>query len=381
MKKALPTLYKRTELGQIQVWTMHVDGNKFYSIEGIQGGTMTTNKPTVCAGKNIGRANETSPEEQATKEAQAKWKKKTESGYSTDVGKVDDAMAYFEPMLCHSYDDYKDRVTEALAKKEAVYVQPKLDGMRCIARKDGLWSRNGKPIVSVPHIHAALKPIFDKYPKAVLDGELYCDKLKNNFNQIMHLCRQSKPTEEDLAESARTIQYWIYDFPSCQHSFGERSKQLRATMGELIMASTGFLPLHFVETVEVATQAAMDKLYEKWMADGMEGQIIRLDAPYEQKRSRNILKRKEFKTEEYIIGGIEEGVGNRAGTAGFMILNLKDGRTFKSNIKGPYTLLTKIWINRENYIGKSATCKFFCLTPDGVPRFPYVIDVAREDFE
>lgn len=74
-------------------------------------------------------------------------------------------------------------------------------------------------------------------------------------------------------------------------------------------------------------------------------------------------------------------MGNRAGTAGYMILRLPDERTFKSNIKGPYSLLTKIWLNRKNYIGKSATCKYFNLTPDGVPRFGYVIDVAREDFE
>jgi len=370
----LPTLFKRTENGSIQQWQMTVDGCGYYSTEGIQNGKLTRNKVTICDGKNIGRANETSPQDQATKEAQAKWKLKKDKGYSEDIESIDDEGAYFKPMLCHSYDDYRDKVDF----KAATYVQPKLDGMRCIARKDGLWSRNGKPIVSVPHIHAALKPMFHKDPTLIFDGELYCDKLKDNFNQIMHLCRQSKPTAEDLKESAKAIQYWVYDLPSCKKNFGERNKAL----GDLVTVNLKQgTPIVMVATYQVQFQAAMDDLYEKWMADGMEGQIIRLDAPYEQKRSRNILKRKEFKTDEYIIGGIEEGVGNRTGTAGYMILNLKDGRTFKSNIKGPYTLLTKIWINRENYIGKSATCKYFNLTPDGIPRFPYVIDVDRESFE
>ena len=75
--KQLEKLYKRTELGQIQEWQMCIDGNKYYSMEGIQDGTITTNKPTVAKALNVGKKNETTPEEQALKEARAKWKKKT----------------------------------------------------------------------------------------------------------------------------------------------------------------------------------------------------------------------------------------------------------------------------------------------------------------
>ena len=369
--KQLEKLYKRTELGQIQEWQMCIDGNKYYSIEGISGGTLTTNKPTVAVGLNIGKANETSPSQQALKEAQAKHKKKLEKGYSIDVKAIDNDSAYFEPMLCHKYEDYKEKVDF----KSPVYVQPKLDGQRCIARVDGLWSRTGKPILSVPHIHKALKPLFDKDPKLIFDGELYCDKFKNDFNQIMHLVRQQKPTAQDLKDSAEFIQYWVYDLPSVKETFGLRRTALFDLLRQL---KTNVIV--YVETVGISTQRAMNELYEKWIDAGYEGQIVRLDTVYENKRSRNILKRKEFITAEYVIVEVCEGLGNKSGMAGYMVLKLKD-TTFKSNIKGSHILMEKIWKNRKNYVGKTATCKFFQLTPDGVPRFPYIIDIDREDFE
>lgn len=364
----LPTLYKRTQLGQIQQWSMIIEGKKYYSIEGIKGGQLTTNKPTVAKGLNIGKKNETTPEAQALKEAQAKWKKKSESGYTTDIIKVDTALTYFKPMLCHKYEHMLDYT-------KPIYAQPKLDGQRCIAKLDGLWSRNGKPIISVPHIYEALKPLFKKNPNLIFDGELYCDKFKNDFNQIMHLVRQQKPTKQDLIESEESIQYWIYDLPSNLGTFSDRFKEL----SELTK-----IPHHSIVLVPsclITTEKELDEHYATWVNDGYEGQIIRLDAAYENKRSKNILKRKEFITDEYIIEDVCEGLGNKSNMAGYMVLKLKDGRIFKSNIKGSHILMEKIWKNKDNYINKTATCKFFQLTPDGIPRFPYVIDVARENFE
>jgi len=41
-----------------------------------------------------------------------------------------------------------------------------------VVKKDGMWSRNGKPIVSAPHVLVALKDFFNRFPNAILDGEL-----------------------------------------------------------------------------------------------------------------------------------------------------------------------------------------------------------------
>ena len=75
-----PKLYKYTTLGQVQSWQIFTSGNTYWTEEGIN--ELTKSDPTVCVGKNIGKTNETSPEEQAKLEAQAKWQKKIDKGYN-----------------------------------------------------------------------------------------------------------------------------------------------------------------------------------------------------------------------------------------------------------------------------------------------------------
>ena len=70
-----PVLYKYTVKGQIQRWQITVQGDSFWTTEGIEGGVLTTSLPTVCKAKNVGRSNETTPQEQALAEAQSKWQK------------------------------------------------------------------------------------------------------------------------------------------------------------------------------------------------------------------------------------------------------------------------------------------------------------------
>ena len=141
----LPTLYSRTTNGAIQIWIIEIKKNSYCTTEGLQNGKMTTNTPTICRGKSIGRSNETSDEKQAELEAIAKWNKKKESGYFENIADIDNET-FTEPMLAKKFDDMFD---EGMFP---VYANVKLDGARCIAKKSGLFSRNGKPIISVPQL-------------------------------------------------------------------------------------------------------------------------------------------------------------------------------------------------------------------------------------
>lgn len=124
----LPTLYILTEKDQIQEWTIAVRNNTYFTCEGITNGKITQSSPTVCKGKNTGKANGTSDAEQAQKEAEAKWKKKKEKGYCESIEQAKKGIsAFFEPMLAHSYDDYKEELWDNVL----IYSQPKLDG--CLA--------------------------------------------------------------------------------------------------------------------------------------------------------------------------------------------------------------------------------------------------------
>lgn len=364
---SLPTLYKYAQTGAVQEWTIFTESNKFFTVSGQQGGKLTTSAPTVCKGKNIGRSNETTPEQQAEAEARAKWQKKVDEGYNEVLSSE---SKFFEPMLAHDAKKCK-----LLDFKKRTFVQPKLDGLRADNHGGKITSRNGKPYVSTPHLE--FQSDFLR-----LDGELYNHELKEDFNKIVSLCKKQKPTKEELEESKEKVQYWVYDFPSCPGVFSKRYNVLEEWFRSNpdVTTDRGFV---LVETFEVFSMADIEKYHEYFIEQGYEGTIVRIDlADYENKRSWQLLKYKDFIDEEFEICGYEEGEGGRAGTIGKFYIKHEDGiRTFKSNVKGDFDYLRQVWKDREMYIGKQATIKYFRRTPDGIPRFPYVIKLNREEYE
>jgi DNA ligase-1 len=363
-----PTIYKQTKTGATQEWTIEVVENKYRTISGQTDGKKTISEWTVCYGKNAGKANETSDNEQALKEAEAKRKLKLEKDYSETISAIT-RKRHFEPMLAAKWEDRKDEI------QYPIYSQPKLDGIRCIVTKDGMWSRNGKPILSAPHIRESLDKFFKHNPNLILDGELYADKFANDFNKIVSLVKKTKPTTEDLKESAKNIEYHVYDVPSVDDTFVNRWKELEELSWDFPKC------VKQVETHITRNEDEVTEWYESYVDRGYEGQMLRVDARYENKRSKYLLKHKSFIDEEYTIIDIVEGEGNRTGTAGYMVFETADGKRFKSNVKGTLEETAEMLKNRKRLIGKEATVKYFNLTPDGIPRFPYVIKIDRQSYE
>ena len=130
-----------------------------------------------------------------------------------------------------------------------------------------------------------------------------------------------------------------------------------------------------VETSKVWTYADIDKLYGEYTEAGYEGQMIRKDAPYECKRSKNLLKRKEFITEEFKVVKVVEGQGAWTGYVKRFILALPDGTEFGSGVRGTQAQLKELLESNET--PDWATCRYFELSNDGVPRFPVVIDYGK----
>ena len=362
----LPTLYSRTSTGAVQQWTIEIDGDSYCTHFGQIDGKQQTTEPTLCKAKNEGKANATTAQEQALKDAKALWRKKKDSGCFENIADIDTAL-FTEPMLAKKYEDYIDDIVFP------VYSQPKLDGIRCIARKDGLWSRNGKKFVSVPHIEKALEGVFKLHPSLVLDGELYCDKFSNDFNAICSLVKKTKPTTQDLEDSAASIQYWIYD-TDCKANFRNRFYDVVCSTVDMVAQPC----IREVPTEFVQQRHYLDELYGKYLNEGYEGQMVRLDKPYENKRSKSLLKRKEFQDKEYVILDVIEGEGNRAGGAGAMVFENEQGIRFNSNIKGSREYCVQLLKEKVDLIGKQATVKFFNLTPESnVPRFPFVVGIRN----
>jgi DNA ligase 1 len=361
-----PQLFKRTATGKVQVWEIEVGGDRYRTISGQLEGKLTTSEWTVCTPKNVGRSNETSAAEQAWSEATSAWTKKVESGYRETVGQIDD-IGFIKPMLAQ---DYADRSGELLFP---LYSQPKLDGMRCIVTREGMQSRKGKPIISAPHIAENLRAAFEEFPHILaFDGELYAEHYADDFNAIMSLARKTKPTKEDLKRSRNELEYWIYDvILGDDSSFQERYFGSLRTAVDYIYEEDPDLMVVDVPTVIVHTQDRLDELFESYLEQGFEGQIIRDPrAAYEHKRSKALLKRKNMQDAEYEIVDVVEGLGNKSRMAGSVTLRLDDGRTFSSNVTGGNDYARDLLSRRSEVIGKQGTVQFFHLTPDGVPRFP-----------
>lgn len=369
------TIYKRNTNGSIQQWEIEVENNKFRTHEGVlekkdgSVGKITTSKWKEAMAKNVGRANSTTAEEQAILEAERRYIEQIHKGYRENIEDID-VSVYFKPMLASKYD-------KKTKLEWPVYVQPKLDGTRCIVRKDGMWSRNGKPIISAPHIFNALKHVFETYPDAVFDGELYNHELKNNFERIISLTRKSKPTEQDLKDSANMIQYHVYDMIlSTEYAESNLKERFLTKFNELNIENS-IVP---VQTSKIGSKESLDEIYSEYLENGYEGQIIRFyNSPYENKRSKYLLKRKEFLDEEFEIVDVIEGVGNRGNMAGKVRVKNHDGSEFNAGIKGGEKLYIKMLKDSGKLIGKYATIRYQNLSEYGVPRFPVCIGIR--DYE
>lgn len=364
----LPTLYKRTSTGAVQQWTMTTtendDGTAEYTATyGQQGGKMQTSTVNVKQGKNIGRANATTPYEQAFSEAGSKWNKQKDKGY---VEKIDDFVVDRKPMLAHDYNKYGHKAIFP------AFIQPKLDGIRCIAFKTGdditLLSRNGKTH-NLPHLQKLLTPLFKKYPDLVLDGELYIHGVP--FQSITSWVKKHQ-------DETGKIEYHIYDQISAD-PFRKRIFELGDKCADFF--STDDL-VQFVETHEVDSPEDVTKYHGQYTRKGYEGIMLRAgDCTYKEGyRSQELLKVKEWIDGEFEIVGAKQGVGKCENQCIFTCKTLT-GAEFDVKCMGTDEEREQQWLDREKLYGKMLTVKFFEWTTgdNPVPRFP--IGVSVRDYE
>lgn len=377
----LPTLYKRTSTGATQRWTVKVfveeeAGREIAVIKTrygqVDGATQEATE-LVREGKNIGRANETTPLEQAKSQAQSMWNKKTDKGYLSDRSKIDTGgkNADVKPMLAKEFGK-RERFLE---EGQEVFVQPKLDGIRCIAKKFDdrveLFTRNAKPITAVPHIIEQLNDLMDNGD--IWDGELYhCDL---EFNDITAFVRPSEP-----AKGGEIVEYHVFDTVDPSRRFEERfidNEKVVETSHIKIVPT-----YHFEYDKDL-----LEEKHDEWVKLGYEGAIVRLvtDAGYEQKRTSNLLKFKKFMDAEFTIVGYEEGTpGSKLdGCLAAFHLAIEcddpDRETFKAKPDGSHDFLAQLWQDREEWVGKVVTVTFQNYSKYGVPRFPIIKGLRWEE--
>lgn len=366
-------IYKIDSTGKVRVYSITQDEDKYKMVTGVLDGAMVESKWTTAKPKNVGRSNETSPEDQASAEIVSKYTKKLNEGYflTLEDAKSTPEGKYFQPMLATEWDKVKDK-----DKQFPLLADPKLDGMRMTKDKNEAISRKGKPILTVPHITESLEEFFES-SNVRLDGEIYNHEYKEDFNTLMSVARRAKPDEEDLKLSKEKLQYHVYDTFMPEDPLA--SALSRKQWLDLYAIDTPYVKI--VEWEIVNNEAELKAVKIKHLLAGYEGTIIRsLDAPYINKRTKHLMKIKEFITEEYpgVDDCIVSGKGNKSDIAGAIVVNV-NGVIVSCGIRGSWKYCKTLLDNKEEYRGAKVTVRHFGKTPDGSLRFPVCIDINRPD--
>ena len=266
-------------------------------------------------------------------------------------------------MLAHKYNEDK--------ADYPAYIQPKLDGVRCLFTAKGAFSRANNRFMNVEHIEQALKPFFAKNPTAILDGELYNHGLKDDFEKIISLVKKKKPTNDDRLEAAELVEYHVYDIASMTIApYNLRLNYLNSD----VFGGFNTWPI-----MKVETKVALDfddalKMHKKNLKLGYEGSIYRtFEGRYKGTRSWDLMKFKDFHDDEATIIGYELGKGKREGTLGKFIMQDDEGVEFGCPPgKGyDYKDLANMLNNITDYIGERATFTYFQRTQAGSYRHPH----------
>jgi ATP-dependent DNA ligase len=380
----LAPIYANNSHGREKVWSSRIitntEGHGIYEIEhGQTGGKMQLTRRVFTEGKNLGRANATTPLQQCTNELRKKWAdKQNKEGYAprgtisaaaeeNSAPAAAAAPSTIYPMLAQKYEPTKKNTRIEFP----CFVQPKLDGLRCVVYlgADGkivTQSRTGGQFDHLSHIKncAQLRAIFEKYPRLVLDGELYTRDIP--FESLAGLIKKKKVSAEDLKQ-LECVGYHIYDCICLENpaaTFYERNELLRG------LAAAAAHPIHFVETAFI-TSADFRAHFQKYIEDGYEGAMLRnRNSPYKQNnRSADLQKYKEFQEEEYTIVDFTQGAGRDEGTI-IWVCETPSGERFSVRPRGSVEYRRDLFENGREYLGAKLTVIFQELSTFGVPRFP-----------
>jgi len=376
-------LYATTKKGNIKVWSCSITTGTKGQIGPakiiIVSKTKLDGKPVtryeyISTGKNIGKANETTPYEQAFSEATSRYKKKLDKGYKTTV--PDDTtkagtntLGYPMPMLAKPIDKVKSVEFPAI-------LQPKLDGHRAIVTKQKglmiMYSRQGKVINTMDHILSFMA-------EHMSNGEFYDGELYIHGMPLQDIGRLIKKWREDSVK----VRFCIYDYIS-DEPYTERIHSLEA-LWTAMMSKNG-PPIFMIQGDKVKDIDEAVKKTDWYIAQGFEGGILRTpDTGYEAGfRSSSLLKIKKFDDHEFKILQVIEGKARNVNDTALKVavfqcvLNNGTDRTFEVLAHGTQEEKNYAFHHQDEFVGKMLTVRHSGWTKDKIPWHPIAVGL-RED--
>lgn len=325
------TLYGNGTGGKVKEWSIYADGNTIF-IEA-NGGVYKEEVKEGKAGRSI--------QEQVELRIKARVRSKLDSGFKRHIEELSNTntnqLGLAMPMLATPYQNVTFNLNGA-------FIQPKLDGHRCLINEDGAYSRRGRAIETIPEILKSLKIPTD----ITLDGELYCHGVP-----LQTISSWAKRRQKETLN----LKFCIYDVIIPGLTFAERFEELKRMVPE-----NEFISL--VPTVKYDPSKSLHNHWLKYRNDGYEGAIIRPeDGLYEIGiRSKKLIKVKMRKDAEFKCVDVE---ASRDGL-GILVLET-NGKHFKTIAPGTMDEKIATLRNKENFIGRYVTCEYAELTNEGIP--------------
>lgn len=362
------TLFKLSKTGKLQEFTVIAreveDGAVLITRKGYVDGALQEDIEPMYP-KNVGRANETEPYDQALIMLNSKVNKLYDKGYKL----VEEGVTYGEIISILTQargTDVNGKYLPMLAQKDVNkihypgYCQRKYDGVRCIGTSLELRSRRGKVFNTLIHLRSSLPSLPAGWE---FDGELYHhDK---SLQQIVSMVKREQPSNKEII-------YRIYDIIAPGVPYNRRKKYL---------SGLEFGPgIQLVETYRINDGEEMMGMFNQFLEEGYEGLMWRdPKAVYGVgERSWGLIKVKDVLEEEFEIIGMEEATGRDAGTAIF-VMQTEDGVVFKARPMGSRGLRAKYLQEVESIKGEMATVRFQQWTDEGKPFHGRVVNIR--DYE
>lgn len=361
MQQTNPTLYGKDSSGNIKQWSVFTDGAIVTVAHGRMGGKITEKSYTAEA-KNVGRSNETTPEQQAELEAAAKHVKQLKRGYYLTV---EEAQIHepFTPMKCQDYKDFPHKV------RFPGYAQFKLNGLRSMINEDGECLSKAGEVYKLPN-HWLRIPEFIQSQNIPLDGEVFAGLGKLSLQVINGAWKKyKKGVTEQLC-------YYVYDIPVSDVPFEKRVQMLNDLAK--IVAEQGLDDLiHVVHTEYIENQEQLDAFYEKALLLKAEGIVYRnADGKYEfGKRSYDVIKRKpRANMEVKVLSLVRDKNGD-----GVLTGETKDGKLvdFLMRKDSHPTINYRKADNAIDLIGSFVEIEYEELSDDGIPTKPVGVRVRE----
>lgn len=265
----------------------------------------------------------------------------------------------FEVSLAQKFDMKR-------VKSDEVYVEPKLDGIRCLAIVDRgeakLFTRAGKQITNFDStVGVELAQLRD----GCYDGEI----MSVDFRELMR--QVNRKEDKDISQ----VYFAVFDYINLKEWHAKKSKTQCAVRKEQIknqLSTVGkfkYLRIVRFKTIE-ATEENFKKEHDYWVSKGEEGIMIKdISAPYEFKRDWSVMKYKAFFDVDVRIKGLLEGTGKHQGKLGSFVIDYK-GKEVRVGSGLTDSLREELWIDRDKHVGRLIEVRYQEETPDGSLRFP-----------